>query len=230
MNRRMSGVKTVAIIPAAGSGKRLKSKEKKPFVLLGGKPLIAYSLEALAAAKYINGIIIAVEAESIERLKEIINRYGFKKVIGIVKGGKTRTESVRNCFRAIDKPCDIVLIHDGARPFPETRTIRDSIRYAKKFGGCVAARPTTDTIKLVDKNLFVERTLDRKYLWSAQTPQTFRYDILKKALSRIKGNLNMTDDACVLERLGKTIKILKSSARNIKVTTKEDLKIAEALI
>ena len=223
-------MRVVAIVPAAGSGKRLKSREKKPFVLLGGKPLIVYSLKVLESSKYIDGIIIATEPDSIPRLKSIARRYGFKKVIDVVSGGHTRAESVRNCFKAISKPCDIVLIHDGARPFPDLKTIRDSVLCAKKVGACVTALPATDTIKLADKSLFIRKTLDRRYLWMAQTPQAFRYDILKIALSRIKSNMNITDDSCILERLGKKVKILEGSAKNIKITTIEDLRIAKGLL
>lgn len=222
-------MRTVAIVPAAGSGKRLGSKEKKPFVSLNGKPLIAYALKVLNSSKHIDGIIVATEAGSIGRLKDIIKKYGFKKVIGVVKGGKTRFGSVRNCFEAIASPCDIVLIHDGARPFPEERIIRDSIVLAKKFGACVTALPSTDTIKLSDDNNFIEKTLDRKKLWKAQTPQAFKYSMLKKAMAGVRDYGDTTDDACIFERAGKRVKILKGSEKNIKITTKEDLIFAEAL-
>lgn len=221
---------TVAIVPAAGSGKRLRSKNKKPFILLKGRPLIAYALEALDSSRSIDSIIIASEAGSIGRLKGIIKKYGFKKVVRIVKGGTTRFGSVRNCFNAIASPCDIVLIHDGARPFPEERIIRDSIALAKKFGACVTALRSTDTIKLVGKKNFIEKTLDRKKLWKAQTPQAFRYGLFKKALIGIKDVERLTDDACIFERAGKKVKILECSARNIKITTKEDIIFAEALL
>lgn len=224
-------LKVVAIVPAAGSGKRLGTREvKKPFVKLAGKPLIAYALKALESSASIDKIIVAVEADSIERLKGIISRYGFKKIDKIVKGGHTRAESVRNCFKKIDNSCDIVLIHDGARPFPGLNLIRDCIRLAKKFGGCISAVPATDTIKLADKRKFVAKTLDRSHLWRAQTPQAFKYELLKYGLSRIKDNSNITDDASLLEYVGKKVRILKGSVKNIKITTKEDLKIAKVLL
>jgi 2-C-methyl-D-erythritol 4-phosphate cytidylyltransferase len=123
-----------------------------------------------------------------------------------------------------------VLIHDGARPFPGDSYIMNSVLLADKFGGCVTAIPVTDTIKLSDRGLFVKKTIDRNSLWRAQTPQAFRYGILKKALNTVKDISSVTDDACLLESLGKRVKILKGSPRNIKITTKEDLKIAEVLI
>lgn len=223
-------MKTVAIVPAAGIGKRLKIREKKPFVALRGKPLIAYTLKALDSSRYIDEIIIAVEAPSIGRLKQVIARYGFKKVVKVVAGGKTRNESVRNCFDAIDAYCGIVLIHDGARPFPEESVIKNSVISAKRFGACVAAIPMTDTVKLAGKSLFVRKTLDRASLWRAQTPQAFRYNLLKDVLNRINRNSDITDEASIFECLGKRVKIVKGSVRNIKITTKDDLKIAEGLL
>ena len=223
-------IETIAIVPAAGLGKRLGLKKKKPFVLLKGRPLIAYALKALDSSKFIDSIIVACEAGSIGRLKGVIKKYGFKKITKIVKGGKTRFGSVRNCFNAIASPCDIVLIHDGARPFPEERMIRDSVMLAEKFGACITALPSTDTIKLSGHDNFIEKTLDRKKLWKAQTPQAFRYGMLKKAIDGVKYTVDITDDACIFERAGEKVKILEGSARNIKITTKEDLVFAEALI
>ncbi|MDO8535979.1 MAG: 2-C-methyl-D-erythritol 4-phosphate cytidylyltransferase [Candidatus Omnitrophota bacterium] len=222
--------KVAAIVPAAGSGKRLGARDKKPFVLLAGKPLISYALKALDSSKYIDQIYVAADPSSIGRLKRIIDRHGIRKVVRVIAGADTRAGSVKNCFDLVDPLCDIVLIHDGARPFPEDSDIANSVLLAGKFGGCITAIPMTDTVKLAGKDLFVKKTIDRNSLWRAQTPQAFRYAILKKALNRIKDISDITDDASMLERLGKRIKILKGSPRNIKVTTKEDLQIAEVLI
>lgn len=222
-------VRTVAIVPAAGSGKRLGLKTKKPFLLLGGKPLIFYALSALESSRLIDGIIVAVEKSSPERFKNLIRRYGFKKIIDVVIGGRTRHESVRNCLEKIGHSFDIVLIHDGARPFIDKGLIEGSINLARIFGGCIAAVPESDTVKRVDKNLFVKKTLDRFQLWRAQTPQAFRYHLIKRAYTA-KGKDTVTDDAALVENLGKRIKILKGSYRNIKVTTKVDLKFAEVLL
>lgn len=223
-------MKTVAIVPAAGLGKRLKAADKKPFVILGGKPLITYSLKALDSCGWIDAIIVAAEAHSMERLKDIIKKHGFKKVFKVVKGGSTRAESVKNCFKAISSDCDIVVIHDGARPFLEAKAIRDSIACAKKFGACVTAVPVTDTVKMAGNDFFVKNTVDRKHLWKAQTPQAFRYEVLKKAFGRVNNAKGVTDDAMLVERLGIRVKILEGWAGNIKITTKEDLKLAEVLL
>lgn len=222
--------RAVAIIPAAGSGNRLGTREKKPFVRLGGKPLIVYALKALNLSKCVDNIIIAVHASTIKRLKRIIKKYGIYKARLVTSGGKTRSESVRNCFDLIKPPCDIVLIHDGARPFPPQKTIKKSVSIAKKYGACVTAIRQTDTVKLADKNLFVKKTLDRGNLWRAQTPQAFKYKLLKKAFGRTGPKEGMTDDAAYLERIGGKIKILEGSPENIKITTKEDLMLAEALL
>jgi len=223
-------IKVAAIVPAAGSGKRLGAKDKKPFVLLAGKPLVSYALKALDSSKCIDQIYVAADPDSIGRLKSIIDKYGIKKVVKVVAGGRTRSASVKNCFDRVDPSCDIVLIHDGARPFPGSLDIMNSVLLADKFGGCVTAIPMTDTVKLAGKKLFVNKTIDRKFLWRAQTPQAFRYGSLKKALKKMKDFSSATDDAFMLERLGVKVKILEGSPRNIKVTTKEDLKMAEVLI
>lgn len=221
---------TVAIVPAAGSGKRLGSREKKIFVRLAGLPLIAHALKALNSSVYIDNIIVAVQPSSIERLKGIIKKYGIAKVGIVTAGGRTRSESVRNCFNLIDGYCDIVLIHDAARPFLSKALIKNSVIYAKKYGACVTAVRQTDTVKSADKRLFVKKTLDRRSLWRAQTPQAFKYNLLKEAINRIGAGPGITDDAFLLERLGKKVKILEGNSGNIKITTKEDLRIARGLL
>lgn len=222
--------KVVAIVPAAGSGKRLGSRENKVFIRLGGKPLIVHALKALDSSGYIGTIIIAVQRSSIKRLKGIIKKYGINKAGLVTGGGRTRSESVRNCFDLIRPPCDIVLIHDGARPFPSKDIIKNSVLMAKRYGACVSAVRQTDTVKLADRKLFIRKTLDRDSLWNAQTPQAFKYNLLKKAYSRIGALHDITDDASCVESLGKKVKILEGSFRNIKITTKEDLKIAEVML
>lgn len=222
-------VKTVAIVPSAGSGKRLGLKTKKPFVPLGNRPLVFYALNALNRSRFIDAIIVAAQKSCVNDLKKIIKKYAFGKVIKIVAGGKTRFESVRNCIDGIPAGFDVVLIHDGARPFPDDRIIGGSIRMAKRYGGCVVAVPVTDTIKLADKRLFIKRTLDRSSLYAAQTPQAFRRSVAERAYgsARIAG---VTDDAILVEKRSGKVKILAGSPRNIKVTTKEDLKLAELFL
>lgn len=222
--------KVVAIVPAAGVGKRLKSRTKKPFVMLGGLPLAAHALKTLDASKAINAIVIAADKSSVKRFRELVKRLKLRKVADIVIGGRARTDSVRNCLRRIGPSFDIILIHDAARPFIDAEIIDESIRLAKIYGGCIAAVPESDTVKFAGKNLFIEKTLDRNKIFRAQTPQVFRYDVIKKAYGKTGKNSAATDDAFLVEKSGGKIKILKSSYRNIKITTGEDLKLAEVLL
>jgi 2-C-methyl-D-erythritol 4-phosphate cytidylyltransferase len=226
----------VAIVPAAGSGKRLGGRIKKPFVILRGKPIIAHTLKALERCAAIDEIIIASEASSVKRFTSLVKKYRFNKVSDIVIGGKTREESVRNVLAALKTPArketgpsfDIVVVHDGARPLIDGATIAEAIRLADKFGACVVGAPETDTVKLVDSSLFIRKTLDRSRIYRAATPQAFKYDIIKKAYA-LKGKVRITDDAGLVEHLGNPVKLLVGPYRNIKITTKEDLKIAETL-
>lgn len=221
--------KTVALVPAAGYGKRLGLKAKKPFVLLRGSPLVVHTLRALESSKSIDHIILAAEKSCVGKIRRIIDRYAFRKVGRVVIGGKTRFESVRKCLEAADPSFDMVLVHDGARPFIARSLIDRSIRLAQKYGACIVAVPENDTVKLADREGFIVKTLDRSILFRAQTPQVFRRRIIEKAY-RYKGKRRITDDASLAEAIGARVKILNGSCRNIKITTKEDLKMAEALL
>lgn len=222
-------MRTVAIIPAAGQGRRLALKKKKPFVLLKGKPLVYYALKALNESCAIDGIIIASERSCIRHFKNLIKKFGFKKVKAVVVGGKERVDSVRNCLRVVDRSFDMVLVHDAARPFLEEGLIWESLRLAKRYGGCIVAVPESDTVKLADRDMFIKDTLKRDSIFRAQTPQVFRRDLIEKAYRRAKV-AGVTDDAALAEAIGVKIKILEGSYRNIKITTKEDLKLAEVLL
>ena len=222
-------MKTIAIVPAAGYGKRLGLKKRKPFVLLKGKPLVSYALKALNDDRAIDGIIIASERSCVRSFEALVKRYRFGKVIDVVVGGRTRFDSVRNCLAAVDASFDIVLIHDGARPFIDTSVISKSVRLADRYGGCVVAVPESDTVKEVGDDLFIKNTPDRRHLFRAQTPQTFRRDLIKKAYA-MAGQGGITDDSSIVEKLGMRVKILKGSYRNIKITTKEDIKLAEVIL
>lgn len=221
--------RTVAVVPAAGSGKRLGSKTKKPFVLLKGVPIVARTLKALSASKAVDAIVVATDKDSVGRLKGLVKRYALKKVASIVAGGATRLDSVRNCIKAAGKDYDIVLIHDAARPLVSGDIIERCVRSAARHGSCVTAIPETDTVKLVSKGMLVVKTLDRGSIYRAQTPQAFRRRIIERAysLKRVKG---ATDDSALAEDMGVKVRILEGSYRNIKITTKEDLKLAEVLL
>lgn len=223
-------MKTIAVIPAAGSGQRLGTRTKKPFVLLGGKPLVSYALKTLNDCESIDAIIVASERSCVAKVERIAKRFGIDKLACVVVGGKTRFESVRNCIKKIGPSFDMVLIHDAARPFIDEATIERSVAAAKKFGSSVVAVRESDTVKLVDDKLFVAKTLDRQKIFRAQTPQVFRYHIAKRAFAAAGSSDGLTDDVSLAERIGVRVKIVEGSYSNIKITTKEDLKFAKGLL
>lgn len=223
-------LKVVAIVPAAGSGKRLGLKTAKPFVLLKGKELVSYALGALDSSPSIDGIIAAADSSSAGRLRRLAKKYGFRKVMEVAAGGKTRAESVRNCLKRIDSSFDIVIIHDAARPFLNQSLIETCVEGARRFGACVAAVPESDTVKLARDGMIIRSTMDRDSFYRAQTPQAFRYDIIKTAYGNLERADTATDDSSLVEKMGVRVKLVKGSYRNIKITTREDLKMAEALL
>jgi 2-C-methyl-D-erythritol 4-phosphate cytidylyltransferase len=221
--------KVLAVVPAAGSGERLGYKTKKPFVLLNGIPMIVRTLKALSASERVGGIITATDKDSIKRLKGLVKKYRLSKVIDVIEGGATRSESVRNCLRASGDDADIILIHDCARALVDRETIDRSIALALKHGACISAVPEIDTVKVATRDMTVRSTPERSSLYRAQTPQVFRRDIIKKAYASMDIS-KATDDSSLVEAMGVRVKILVGSYRNIKITTKEDLKLAEVLL
>lgn len=221
--------RTAAIVPAAGSGRRLGLPAKKPFVLLGGEPLVLHALRALDASPAVDAIYIAADRESVGRVRSLVEKAKLGKVAKVVVGGKTRTESVGNCLAALDPSVGTVLIHDAARPFVDERMIAGSVRLAKRHGAAVVAVPEIDTVKEVSRGAAIVRTLDRKNIYRAQTPQVFRRALLEKAYRRAQKN-KATDDASLVEALGVAVRICEGSYRNMKITTKVDLHIAQMLL
>jgi len=222
----------IAIVPAAGTGSRLGLAVKKPFVMLGDDgPIVAYCLRALAASAMIEGIIVAVEGTCVGRFKRVISRYRLKKIKGVVRGGASRFESVRNCLERLDPSSGMVLIHDAARPFLDEKLIRRTISAARRFGAAIAAVPEKDTIKSVDKGGHVTGTPDRSVIWKAQTPQVFRRSLIVEAYAKAPADQSkITDDSLLVERLGKKVKVVFGSYSNIKITTRDDLEFAKFLI
>ncbi len=234
--------KQVAIVLAAGSGKRMGGTVKKQYLLLEGKPILYYSLKALEES-FIDEIILVTSAEEIEYCKkEIVEAYGFQKVVAIVEGGKERYHSVFAGLNYIKECCpgaEVVYIHDGARPFldhPLLCRLKESVEVN---GNGVAAVPVKDTIKMVDENNFVTNTPRRDQLWQVQTPQVFRLDEIFSAYSKMiekekslqEQNILITDDAMVAELiLSIKVKLIEGSYSNIKITTKEDILAAEQIL
>jgi 2-C-methyl-D-erythritol 4-phosphate cytidylyltransferase len=216
-----------AIIPAAGRGERLNSKVPKPLVRINSKPILAYTLEALAGNKFISRIIIAVSEENREAFNLALGKFRLPKIISLVSGGRTRQESVAHCLKELGRDTGFVLVHDAARPFLSERLVADCLKEVKRSGAVVCGLPARATMKKV-KSGWAKETLKREDIWEIQTPQVFRKDILLKAYAKFK-NISATDDASLVERLGVKVKVIKGSYYNIKITTPEDLVFAGAI-
>ncbi len=222
-------MKVQAIIPAAGSGLRLKTKRPKPLVLLKSKPLFIYALRAIGDSPSVESIIVAVAPQRVKIFEELIKKFKLKKIKRVVAGGKTRAESVQNGLKALDRDTDVVIVHDGARPFVTSTLIKQAINLMRTEKAVVVAVPVKSTIKKVDpKNLYVQETLVRDTLWDIQTPQVFKRDVLEEAHRKMLC-CEPTDDAVLVEKMGVKVKILKGDYRNIKITTPEDFELAKIL-
>jgi len=218
------------IVLAAGKGERFRSAIPKPFVKLAGRPVIEYCLKTFSSLRDVRQVICAVSPEGSCRLRRLVSRLRWPGC-RIVPGGARRQDSVRNALRALDPRTDIVLIHDGVRPLVTRATVAAVIREAARWGAAIAAVPAKATIKqavVKTGRARVKGTLRREELWEAQTPQGFRADLIIKAYAGSRGSV--TDDASLAERMGRTVAIVPGEYANIKITTPEDLIIAEALL
>ncbi len=225
-------MKADAVIVSAGKGLRFMEGKKKQFHSLGGKPILVHTLEKFETCPLIRSILLVVGQEDMDYcLKEIIERYQFQKVSQIVPGGKRRQESVKNGIDALPKDTDVVAIHDGVRPFVTQAMIEESLHTAARVGAVVLAMPVKDTIKVSSPDGTVLKTLDRETLWQIQTPQTFQLNVIKEAYYRAaEDGFVGTDDASLVERLGAKVHILPGSYMNIKITTPEDLFLANLFL
>ena len=224
--------KVSAVIAAGGSGSRMQMQGNKVYLPINGLPLLAHTLKVFAVCRRINEIIVVVpEAETDYCITEVVEPLGLSKGVKITAGGKERQDSVRCGLKAISATSDYVVVHDAARPLLTLSLLESVIDAAYAFGAAIAAVPVKDTIKIGDSSGFVADTPARDKLWSVQTPQAFRKDILLAAheLACADGILG-TDDAFLVEKLGHPVKIVSGDYENIKITTPEDLKIAEALL
>lgn len=224
-----------AVVLAAGSGKRMHSDIKKQFLLIQDKPVIYYSLQAFQQS-FIDEIALVVSEEDRDYCKKnIVDQYGFSKVKYIEAGGKERYHSVAAGLACLTE-CDYVFIHDGARPMITEEILERAYECVKENDACVVGMPVKDTIKIADKNGFIHQTPDRNLVWMIQTPQVFESTLIKEAYSRLlaqeedlkEQGIHITDDAMVVETLMKhPVKLVEGSYENIKITTPEDLLIAE---
>ena len=225
-------MKAAAIVPAAGCGKRMLANTDKPFIRLLGRELIVYCLSTLESSDLISEVVVVAEEKNILPIKNIVKKRGFSKVKHIVQGGRCRSESVSNGLKAISEDSDIVIIHDCARPLADNDIIKKTIKAAIKNNCAIAAVRVKPTIKEACKDqVFVRKTLDRTMLWEAQTPQAFKTVILKDAYKKAGRLIKLfTDDAGIVEKFGYRVCIVESSYRNIKITTPEDIIVAELLL
>lgn len=221
---------TKAIIAAGGLGTRLKTIHPKPLVMLNGKPLLAYSVEVFEKSPLIESIIVVTHEYHVLDVEDVVRHYNFQKVERVIIGGETRSASVYNGLQEAGEETDIVVIHDGARPLLKPQTLQRAVEQCRSDGAVVVGVPVKPTIKKVDlQSQLVRETLNRKELWEIQTPQVFRREILVKAYAR-KDVADATDDASLVERLGAPVRVVEGDYENIKITTNEDLLLAEALL
>jgi 2-C-methyl-D-erythritol 4-phosphate cytidylyltransferase len=223
--------RVAAIVAAAGKGERLKSKVRKPFVVLGKDPVLIWALKALESSALIDEIILVVNQADMTKARSAVTRARLKKVAKIVIGGKRRLDSVRNGLNEVSAEAEYILVHDGCRPFVDKKIISSVIEGAEIFGAaipCIAVKPT---IKEVETGNFVAATLNRQSLAEVQTPQGFKKDILVRAYEKaLAEGIEATDDSALVERMGIKVKVVEGSCRNIKITTPEDLKYAKMLM
>lgn len=221
-----------AIVLAAGSGKRMGTKVHKQYLLMGGKPVLYYSLRAFEDSKRIDEIILVCGAgEEDYCRKEIVEKYGISKARKIIPGGAERYDSVWNGLKETKE--GYVYIHDGARPFVDEEIIERAYECVSEHHACVAGMPSKDTVKIADSGNIVTATPDRSSVWIVQTPQVFDTELIRKAYALLmeKDEINVTDDAMVAEQmLGASVRLFYGSYENIKITTPEDLEIAEVFL
>jgi 2-C-methyl-D-erythritol 4-phosphate cytidylyltransferase len=227
--------KVAAVIVAAGTGSRMGSRTvSKQFLSLKGRPILTHTLKRFDDYPEIDHIVMVIREQERRRCEHIIAESDIRKVLALVQGGQERQDSVCNGLLRLPDDTEIVLIHDAVRIFVTDDILRLSIQYARECGASVTAVPANDTIKKVtsrQRSLFVEETLDRHTLWQVQTPQTFRYQLICSMHQRARQQgFRGTDDAMLVEHFGHPVKIVPGSYRNIKITTPDDLLIAEAFL
>lgn len=225
-------MKTVAIIPAGGAGRRLNAGIAKQYLLLDRLPVLVHTLKVFEQATVIDEVILVIpENDIIYVRKELIERNDLRKVAKVVAGGEHRQDSVRNGLAAIDDDCDIVLVHDGVRPFVTEEMINRIVEVVQEFPAAVLGVKSKNTIKETHDDDFVVKTVLRQNLWLVQTPQAFEFAVLQKAYEdAYRDNYYGTDEASLVERIGVKVKMISGSDENIKITTPEDLIIAQALL
>ena len=243
----MDKKRCTAVLLSAGSGSRMKSNVAKQYMMINGKPLIWYALQTIEESEIIDDCVMVTGASDIDFVREeIVEKYGFTKVDRIVAGGAERYLSVANALNfiaegglSVPNKDGFVFIHDGARPFLTEKILRDTYEAVREFHACVAAVPSKDTIKIADEQGFAVQTPDRRRVWNIQTPQVFDTQLITEAYTRLvlelpklkAQGIAVTDDASVVELFTEQkVKLVEASYENIKITTPEDVRTAEAWI
>ena len=226
-------MKNTAIVLAAGQGKRMHTKIQKQFLEIKGYPVLYYSLRCFQDSPLIEDIVLVTGEESVLYCqKEIVGKYGFTKVTKVISGGKERYDSVYQGLLACENS-DYVLIHDGARPFITEEILERGLTGAEETGACAVGMPSKDTVKIADESGYIAETPDRSKVWMIQTPQIFQYALIRSAHESIRTRemSNVTDDAMVVEQeTGIKVRLAEGSYQNIKITTPEDLGVAELFL
>ena len=205
------------------------SNVPKQFLLVDGKPILHHTLSVFDQCSVVDEIVLVVSEKEIDKAQQEIESF-HPKVTKVIAGGEQRQDSVSNGLLSLDSKTDVVVIHDGVRPFVSPDLIRETVEAARDFGAAIAAIPVSDTIKKVDKEGRVERTVDRSGLWRIQTPQTFQVSLLKEAFEKARvDNFYGTDESSLIEYLGREVKVIPGSEFNIKITRSEDLILGETI-
>ncbi len=222
-------MKSFAIIPAGGKGLRIGGSLPKQYVKINGKELITYTLSTFQKCRLVNNIIIAAEKPFHKKIKNICDKNKFTKISSIIEGGRTRQESVFNCIKSLNaKENDLIIVHDAARPLLPMNILNNAIKVAKSKGNSVVSIKAKDT--LVTGNKIIDNYIDRKNVNYVQTPQIFKYKDFVKAIKFAETKkFNGTDESSLMKKIGKKINLVEGSYINIKITTKDDLKIMQAV-
>jgi 2-C-methyl-D-erythritol 4-phosphate cytidylyltransferase len=228
-------MKVAAIIAAAGLGVRMQQDTPKTYLHLAGKPILIHTLEVFERVSEVHEVLVVVHPEDLVFCQEeVINAYPLKKVLRLVPGGKERQDSVYNALKVLRKEADeldVVLVHDGVRPLVGQAQVRKVVAAARRHGGAILGIPCQDTLKRVNSKGEVVATVDRQKLWQVQTPQAFRAALLWRAYQEaMERGFYATDEAALVEALGETVVVVPGTPLNLKITTPDDLKMAEAIL
>jgi len=228
----MNPSKVAVIIPAAGSGSRMGLPSPKQFFELEGVPILIHTLQVFQQVESIGLIIVVVPCENCTWVEEQVQKYNLSKVFKVIAGGKHRQDSVLAGLEVLPLEIELVLVHDGVRPFVPVSVIENCLKEAEKNGAAMVAVPVKDTLKAVSRDNVIEQTIDRSGVWQAQTPQAAKVSLLKKAFADVIKHKDFiaTDEAALLERVNIPVKVVEGSEKNIKITRPEDLILAKAIL